>query len=250
MPDPADPRALTVGAASTLRPGPVREPADYHARMTPDSQLPAPLVDGFGRFRATRFAAERERYRQLAQEGQRPATVVVACSDSRTAPETVFDAGPGEMFVIRNIAALVPPFEPDEHRHAASAALEYAVLGLDVRSIVVLGHAHCGGVAAALAGALADWDPLAPSDFVGAWISDLRDLARREAAASCTDTSARQHELELRSVEQSVSNLVTFPWIRSRHEAGALSICGAWLEIGRGKLHLLAGANWASLEPG
>jgi carbonic anhydrase len=218
--------------------------------MTPGDQLPEQLEAGYRRFRATRFASERDRYRQLADEGQRPPTVVVACSDSRTAPETVFDAGPGEMFVVRNIAALVPPYEPDEHRHGASAALEYAVLGLDVASIVVLGHGRCGGVAAALAAAVADRDPLAPSDFVGAWISDLRGLARQLVTGEPVEASRRQHALELESVELSRSNLLTFPWIRSRHEAGVLSIHGAWFDIGSGSMKWLDQDGWvaASLE--
>jgi carbonic anhydrase len=214
-----------------------------------EDDLPSDLLDGYRRFRATRYASERERYRRLADEGQRPSSIVVACSDSRTAPETVFDAGPGQMFVIRNIAATVPPYEPDRHRHAASAALEYGVLALEVDSIVVLGHAHCGGVAAALAAALSDWDPLAPSDFVGAWISDLRALAREDTAAEPSDSSSRQHALELQSVERSLSNLLTFPWILSRHEAGTLSIHGAWLDIGLGELHLLSNGRWTSMAP-
>jgi carbonic anhydrase len=215
---------------------------------THESDLPTHLLDGYQRFRVTRYSAERDRYQRLADEGQRPSTVVVACSDSRTAPETVFDAGPGEMFVIRNIAALVPPFEPDEHRHAASAALEYAVLALEVRSIVVLGHAHCGGVAAALAGAVAEWDPLARSDFVGTWISELRDLARLEATP-LGETSVRQHALELQSIEQSITNLLTFPWIQSRSESGDLSIHGAWLDIRRGELHLRSDGSWTRIDP-
>lgn len=154
------------------------------------------------------------------------------------------------MFVVRNIAALVPPFEPDEHRHAASAALEYAVMALEVRSIVVLGHAHCGGVAAALAGAVAEWDPLASSDFVGTWISELRGLAGPSSAETRIEPLARQHALELQSVEQSVANLLTFPWIRSRHEAATLSVHGAWFDIGLGELHLLADGSWARIDPG
>jgi carbonic anhydrase len=215
---------------------------------THESDLPPHLLDGYQRFRVTRYAAERDRYQRLADEGQRPSAVVVACSDSRTAPETVFDAGPGEMFVIRNIAALVPPFEPDEHRHAASAALEYAVLALEVPSIVVLGHAHCGGVAAALAGAVAEWDPLASSDFVGTWISELRDLARAKAVP-LMETSARRHALERQAIERSITNLLTFPWIQSRSESGDLSIHGAWLDIGRGELHVLSDGSWMGTDP-
>ena len=129
----------------------------------PDDVLPADLLAGYHRFRDTRYPAERERYRQLEEDGQRPRTMVVACSDSRSGPEAVFDAGPGELFVVRNVAALVPVYAPDTRNHAASAALEFAVLALGVRSIVVMGHGRCGGVAAALD----DPAPLATSDFIG-----------------------------------------------------------------------------------
>lgn len=207
---------------------------------TPEHDLPQALVDGYRRFRATRFAAEQARYRQLAEQGQRPSTVVIACSDSRTAPETVFDAGPGELFVVRNVGALVPAYEPDPHRHGVSAALEYAIMALDVHEIVVMGHGRCGGVAAALE----EPDPLTPSDFVGTWVATLRDLAREIGADDAIRPADRQHRLELRSVERSMDNLRTFPWIRSRELDASLFIRGAWFDIGSGELHLRAADRW------
>ena len=138
------------------------------------------LSAGYRRFRAGRYSDERVRYDELAREGQKPRTMIVACSDSRSAPETIFDAGPGELFVVRNVAALVPRYAPDAKSHGASAALEFAVHGLGVTSIVVMGHGRCGGVAAAL-------DPesrLTDSDFIGAWVADLKTLAERTPSSS------------------------------------------------------------------
>ena len=192
-----------------------------------EPNLPPTLVDGFARFRDTRYAVEHERYRQMAAEGQRPSTMIVACSDSRVSPDAVFDAAPGELFIVRNVAALVPVYAPDTRSHAASAALEYAVLALGVRSIVVIGHGRCGGVAAALA----DDGPLTQTDFIGTWVAGLRDMADELEPTDWADPAAARESLERRSVEQSVINLRTFPWIRSRERAGTLSLHGAWFDI-------------------
>ncbi len=205
--------------------------------------LPEDLEAGYRRFRTTRYPSERERYRRLATDGQRPSTVVVACSDSRAAPEIVFDAGPGELFVIRNVAALVPAYAPDARHHAASAALEYAILALDVGAIVVMGHGRCGGVEAALE----QPDPLTPSDFVGAWVSSLRDLAGELRADEHANAADVRRALEWRSIEESIDNLRTFPWIRSRELAETISLHGAWFDIGPGELHVPAGDGWVRL---
>ncbi len=208
--------------------------------------LPADLLAGYHRFRDTRYRVERERYRRLEEDGQRPRTMVVACSDSRSGPEAVFDAGPGELFVVRNVAALVPVYAPDARNHAASAALEFAVLALGVRSIVVMGHGRCGGVAAALDAAA----PLAVSDFIGTWVAGLRDLADELEPADRADPAGSRRALELRSIEQSIVNLRTFPWIRSREAAGSLVLHGAWFDIGLGELQGLTDAGWAVLPHG
>jgi carbonic anhydrase len=210
----------------------------------PERALPDDLVAGYRRFVTTHHATERARYRQLAAEGQHPASVVVACSDSRTAPEIVFDARPGDLFDIRNVAALVPVYEPDDRGHAASAALEYAVLALAVRSIVVLGHAGCGGIAAALD----DSEPLTATDFVGHWVASLRDLADELEPAEWADPLRRQRALELRSIEQSIDNLRTFPWIRSRERAGTLAIHGAWFDVGSGELYGWLADGWVRVS--
>jgi len=136
--------------------------------------LPGHLVQGYESFLSGRFGQEHQRFRALAEEGQRPATMIVGCCDSRVSPEVIFDARPGELFVLRNVANLVPPYEPDEHHHGASAALEYAVMALKVRHIVVMGHAQCGGVAAfAETFANPEPRPLSEGDFIGRWIKLL-----------------------------------------------------------------------------
>jgi carbonic anhydrase len=208
-----------------------------------DPALPADLVAGFRGFRRNRYSIERERYRRLAREGQRPQTMVVACSDSRSGPETVFDARPGELFVVRNVAALVPVYAPDTGSHGASAALEFAVLALDVRAIVVMGHGRCGGVAAAFNEGV----PLTATDFIGTWVAGLRDLGADMDPAIRADPELRRRELELRTVEQSVANLRTFPWIRSREEAGRLALSGCWFDIALGELWALAGEGWVAV---
>ena len=189
------------------------------------------LSAGYRRFRAGRYSDERVRYDELAREGQKPRTMIVACSDSRSAPETIFDAGPGELFVVRNVAALVPRYAPDAKSHGASAALEFAVHGLGVTSIVVMGHGRCGGVAAAL-------DPesrLTDSDFIGAWVADLKTLAERTPSSSAGSPEERQRLIE---------HLRTFPWIAERVAAGSLTLHGAWFDISLGELHALSGSEW------
>ena len=211
-----------------------------------DPALPVQLVAGYRRFRATRYAGERERWRQLGEEGQRPATMVIACSDSRSGPETVFDAGPGELFIERNVAGLVPVYAPDTRSHAASAALEFAVLALEVSSIVVLGHGRCGGIKAALDGS----PMLSTSDFVGTWVAAVRDLVDGLEPAdtgAAADPAQRQLALERRSIERSIANLRTFPWIAARESTGALRLHGAWFDIALGELYGLTGTGWSRL---
>jgi carbonic anhydrase len=213
--------------------------------MTPPA-LPDDLLAGYHRFRAERYPAEAGRYHRLGHEGQRPRTMIVACSDSRSGPEIVFDAAPGELFVVRNVAALVPVYAPDTGAHAASAALEFAVLALGVESIVVMGHGRCGGVAAAFD----DAEPLTATDFIGTWVAGLRDLAAELKPAEPADPAGRRRALEHRSVEQSIANLRTFPWIRSREAEGSLALAGAWFDIALGELHALGADGWEPVAPG
>jgi carbonic anhydrase len=208
--------------------------------------LPGDLLEGYQRFRAGRYPIEAARYRRLSSEGQAPQTMVIACSDSRSGPEMVFDAGPGELFVVRNVAALVPVYAPDLRSHAASAALEYAIHALGVAAVVVMGHGRCGGVAAAFD----DARPLTATDFIGTWVGGLRDLEGLLTPDDAADPVRRRTRLEHLTVEQSLVNLRTFPWVRSRESSGALALRGAWFDIAEGELHALGDRGWERVEPG
>ena len=207
-------------------------------------QIQRELLEGYRRFRTGRFAQEAERYRALAK-GQRPKTMVIGCADSRVDPAAIFSAGPGELFVVRNVAALVHPCEHDGSYHGTSAALEFAVTKLEVSNILVLGHGQCGGVAAALAAAKGP--PV--GKFIGPWVdvlSGVRDdlLARTQSA----DTSACQGELEHLAVQHSLANLMTFPFVASAVSEGRLTLEGAWFSIAEGQLHWLDRKS-GSFEP-
>ena len=205
--------------------------------------LPHHLETGYRRFRATRYAVERQRYRELSESGQSPPAMVIACSDSRAAPEAVFEAAPGELFVLRNVAALVPVYAPDQRAHAASAALEFGVLALGVRSILVMGHGRCGGIRAALDEAT----PLSLHDFVGAWMSGVADLVQDLDVDQEGDPEATLRALEFRSIERSIANLRSFPWIADREASDGLRLHGAWFDIAEGLLHVLTPAGWSVL---
>ena len=195
--------------------------------------LPAPLLDGYRRFTHGRLGAERERYRRLAKEGQRPRSMIIACCDSRAAPETIFDMGPGELFVMRNVANLVPPYEPDGGQHATSAAIEFAVAALKVESIVVLGHGRCGGIAASLND---EMEPLSPGDFIGKWIGLLKPTAKRVAGTDFLTPAERQTQMERLSVRESIERLRQFPLVAEGEREGRLALHGAWFDIESGEL--------------
>jgi carbonic anhydrase len=204
--------------------------------------LPAHLTDGYARFRSGRYAAEADRYEKLGAGTQKPKMMIIACCDSRAAPETIFDAGPGEIFVVRNVANLVPAYAPDGKHHSTSAAIEFAVLSLGVKDIVVMGHGRCGGIKAVVDGG----DPLSAGDFIGKWMSDVRDVA----AGVRHDHGDNEHLatlVERASVEHSLANLRTFPWLRMRENKGELGMHGAWFDIGLGELHVFDNASnaWA-----
>ena len=198
--------------------------------------FPASLLEGYRKFRNGRLENERERYRKLAEQGQSPATLVVACCDSRAAPETIFDALPGELFVVRNVANLVPPHEPDGGYHGTSAALEFAIQGLRVKHIVVLGHARCGGIAAALDPAA---EPLSPGDFIGKWMELLAPVAASIGSDDSMSPAERQTALERLSIRNTIENLRTFPCVSILEDKGSLSLHGAWFDIRDGALWVL-----------
>ncbi|TKT82948.1 carbonic anhydrase [Aquamicrobium sp. LC103] len=197
------------------------------------SHLPEKLLQGYRNFMKGRYAAERDRYRELAREGQSPETLVIACCDSRSAPETIFDASPGELFVVRNVANLVPPYQPDSHFHATSAALEFAVQSLKVKNIVVMGHGRCGGIRAALDPAA---EPLSPGDFIGKWMGMVAPAAEIVSGNTMMTSVERQTALERISIRFSLTNLRTFPCVSILEKKGRLTLHGAWFDISSGEL--------------
>jgi len=197
--------------------------------------FPQHLLDGYHNFMAGRYARETERYRQLAIGGQAPTTMIIACCDSRAAPETIFDAGPGEVFVLRNIANLVPPFEPSAGQHGTSAGIEYAVNALGIKDLIVLGHGRCGGIRAALNPA----GPLAQGDFISKWMNLLAPVTDQVASYSFMTAGERETALERLSVRNSIKNLRTFPYVSSREAEGKLTLHGAWFDVSTAELWLM-----------
>jgi carbonic anhydrase len=198
--------------------------------------FPERLLDGYRAFIAGRYAHDLSRYRTLAETGQKPRTMVIACCDSRAAPETIFDCGPGELFVVRNVANLVPPYKPDGEYHGTSAALEFAVQGLKVDNIVVLGHGRCGGIEASLN---QDFSPLSPGDFIGQWMKLVQPAAEVIAANTLLTASERQRAMERVSIRFSLQNLRTFPCVNILEGKGRLTLHGAWFDISTGELWVM-----------
>jgi carbonic anhydrase len=185
---------------------------------------------------ARRYHAESSRYRVLARDGQEPETMVIACCDSRAAPEAIFDTGPGELFVVRNVANLVPPYAPDGEYHSTSAALEFAVQSLKVKNILVMGHGRCGGIRAALDTEAA---PLSPGDFIGKWMSLVAPAAEIVSHNKMMTAGERQTALERISIRYSIANLRTFPYVKILEEKGRLTLSGAWFDISAGELWVM-----------
>lgn len=198
--------------------------------------FPKLLLDGYNKFMSGRYVEERERYHQLAEEGQKPETLIIACCDSRAGPEVIFNARPGELFVVRNVANMVPPYEPDGQYHGTSAALEFAVEGLKVKNIVILGHGRCGGINAALSN---DAEPLSPGDFIGKWTTLLKPAAEQVNKNSNMTASERQTALERISIRNSLGNLRTFPNVATAEKQGKLKLYGAWFDISSGELWVM-----------
>jgi carbonic anhydrase len=195
--------------------------------------LPNRLLEGYTSFRSGRYAVEAERYRKLGEGQQKPQVMIIACCDSRAAPELIFDAGPGEIFVVRNVANMVPPYAPDSAQHGTSAALEFSVLSLGVKHIVVMGHGRCGGINAVIQGG----DPLTQTDFIGNWMKPIRDVARIVMREVDATEATVQRQVERAAIEHSLANLRTFPWLRMKENRKELSLHGAWFDITLGELH-------------
>jgi len=199
------------------------------------TSFPQHLLEGYRTFTSQRLPTEQTRYRELSERGQSPAVMVIGCCDSRVSSEVIFDAGPGELFVVRNVANLVPVFQPDGGAHGVSAALEYAVQVLRVKHIVVLGHAQCGGIRAFVD----DIDPLSPGDFIGRWMAMFikpgEKVSQRENESKQDFTT----RIEKAAVFRSLENLMTFPFVRNQVEKGEMNLHGAYFGVAEGSLFVL-----------
>ncbi|MGI9356556.1 MAG: carbonic anhydrase [Rhizobiaceae bacterium] len=205
-----------------------------------DPGFPRKLLGGYAHFRKNRLSRERERYEELAETGQKPEVMLVGCCDSRSAPEVIFGAAPGEIFVVRNVANIVPPYEQQGDFHSTSAALEFAVQVLRVKHIVVMGHGRCGGVDAfrkQLTGESSE--PLSPGDFIGKWISLLEPVAQRIERTGAESAAELQRKLEEESIRQSIEHLKTFPCVSILLEREQIGLHGAWFDISSGELWTL-----------
>jgi carbonic anhydrase len=192
--------------------------------------LPKTLIDGHFRFRRDDHAANRGRYEQLAELGQAPTAMVIACCDARVDVSAIFDAEPGALFIMRNVANLVPPYEPEGKYHGTSAAVEYAVTALKIPHLIVLGHSHCGGVSTYRRGVR---DNVPEHGFIGRWLTLLDNLPLVES-----DIFAYGDELafEFAAVRSSIANLNTFPFIQKRVASGLLSLHGLHFDLATGLL--------------
>jgi carbonic anhydrase len=198
--------------------------------------FPQRLIDGYAAFRTGRLPEEQSRFRELAEEGQKPETMIIGCCDSRVSPEVIFDAAPGELFVTRNVANLVPPYTPDGAQRAVSAALEFAVQALRVKNIVVLGHARCGGIKAYAEQA----EPLSPGDFIGNWMALIEPAAREVGPPKTGEgTDSFLRRLEQAAIKHTIKNLLTFPCVKILVERGKLALHGAYFGVATGKLWIL-----------
>lgn len=189
------------------------------------------LIAGYHRFRANQWPERRATYERLAEQGQAPRALVLACSDSRVDPTMIFDAAPGELFTVRNVANLVPPYEPDDAFHATSAALEFGVRVLQVPDLIVMGHAMCGGIQALLNGV-----PSSAGDFLAGWIHIAERAKQRALASGPADL---QTACEQEAVRLSLENLLTFPWVQEAVQSGRLRLHGAMYGVRSGVLSML-----------
>lgn len=201
------------------------------------SSFPETLADRYRRFRYRHFVPHADQYEELATYGQNPSVMIISCCDSRVDPETIFSAMPGELFVVRNVANLVPPYETGGKFHGVSAAIEFAVLNLRVKHLVVMGHSGCGGVKAALDQSAAIQTE---AQFISRWMSMLDDARLKVLAAHQMKSHAeRQTILEKEGIKQSIKNLRTFPFIAEQETKGRLNLHGSYFDIAGGTLSIL-----------
>jgi carbonic anhydrase len=208
--------------------------------------FPQRLIDGYNTFTAGRLHIEQDRFRELAETGQHPEIMVIGCCDSRVSPEVIFDANPGELFVVRNVANIIPPYAPDGQAHGVSAALEFGVGALRVKHIVVLGHAHCGGIKAFAE----DAEPLSPGDFIGKWMRLMAPAADKVGPRGDKTASDYLRELEWANVRNSLDNLMTFPRLATLIDKGKVATHGAYFGVSTGDLSVLdqASGNFVPVE--
>jgi carbonic anhydrase len=197
--------------------------------------FPSQLIDGYRAFLYARLRLEQDRYRDLSEAGQSPQVMLIGCADSRVSPEVIFDVRPGELFVVRNVANLVPPYAPDGHAHGVSAALEFGVIALKVKHIVVLGHAQCGGVKAFADKAA----PLTPGDFIGNWMKLMAPALEKAGPQGSLSYDDYLTKLEQANIVNSLDNLMTFPRLRKSVESGEVEAHGAFFGVATGKLSVL-----------
>ena len=199
------------------------------------STFPQHLLHGYRAFASQRLPTEQSRYRELSERGQSPEVMVIGCCDSRVSPEVIFDAGPGELFVVRNVANLVPMYQPDGGAHGVSAALEYAVNVLRIKHVVVLGHAQCGGIRAFIDNAA----PLSPGGFIGRWMAMFikpGEVVEQRERESMQEFTVR---IEKAAIFRSLENLMTFPFVRNQVERGEINLHGAYFGVAEGSLFVL-----------
>ena len=200
--------------------------------------FPQRLIEGYAAFLAERLPREQSRFRALAETGQHPEIMVIGCCDSRVSPEVIFDARPGELFVVRNVANIIPPYAPDERPHGVSAALEFGVGALRVKHIVVLGHAQCGGIKAFAEEA----EPLSPGDFIGNWMKLMAPAAEKVARDGLSAGEYRAR-LEQANIVNSLDNLMTFPRLAKLIEKEKIGVHGAYFGVATGELSVLDRAS-------
>lgn len=203
--------------------------------MTPAKPLPSYLLQRYHGWKATSYAENQGWYRRLASEGQRPRAMIISCCDSRVHVTSIFGADQGEFFIHRNIANLVPPYEPDGDHHGTSAAVEYAVSFLNVAHVIVVGHSSCGGVQGCLDMCKGNAPELEVLDsFVGRWMDILRP--KYEGVKDIEDPIEQARVLEKQSVMVSLENLMSFPFVRTAVDDGRMTLHGLWMELGEGGL--------------
>jgi len=191
------------------------------------------FIAGYHQFRESYFNQNKDFLKSLMAKPQTPTAMMISCSDSRIDPGLKFGAEPGDIFMVRNVANLVPPYAPDGDYHGTSAALEFAVQVLEVKNIIVMGHARCGGI-----GALVNHQEQSALDFVASWMK-IAQPAYEQAVAKSSDNAGLQRLCEQEAVKVSLRNLLTFPWIKARVDGGKLSIHGWYFDLETGTLHRL-----------